>query len=168
MPEIWDYGLRNPWRFAFDPCNGDLYIGDVGQGQWEEIDVEPAGMGNRNYGWKAYEGAHVYDADLADLMETNVFPVAEYSHAGGNCSVTGGYVHRSSAVPGLRGRYFYGDYCSGRVWSFAWDGTGAMQMVTEHTAELGNVSNLTSFGHDNQGNVYVVRQSGTVSRIDAQ
>ena len=168
MPEIWDYGLRNPWRFAFDPCNGDLYIGDVGQGQWEEIDVEPAGAGNTNYGWRAYEGAHVYDADLADLMEANVFPVAEYSHAGGNCSVTGGYVHRSSAVPGLRGRYFYGDYCSGRVWSFVWDGTGAMQMVTEHTAELGGVNNLTSFGHDNQGNVYVVRQSGTVDRIDAQ
>lgn len=168
LPEIWDHGLRNPWRIAFDPCTADLYIGDVGQGQREEIDVEPAGKGNNNYGWKAYEGTNVFNSDLAALNEAHVLPVAEYSHAAGNCSVTGGYLYRGSAIPGLRGRYFYGDYCSGKVWSFAWDGTLTMQAVTEHTAELGSVNNLTSFGHDNLGNVYVVRQSGTISRIDAQ
>ena len=168
VPEIWSFGWRNPWRFAFDPCNGNMYIGDVGQGQLEEIDVEPAGNGGLNYGWRAYEGTNVFDGNLADLMQEVVAPVAEYSHAGGNCSVTGGFIHRSSAVPGLRGRYFYGDYCSGRVWSFSWDGSGMMQNVTEHTQDLDNPNQISSFGYDNLGNVYLVEIGGTIHRIDAE
>ena len=167
LPEIWSYGLRNPWRFAFDPCNGDMYIGDVGQGQWEEVDVEPAGVGGRNYGWKAWEGTHEFNATLAGEILDHTPPVAEYSHAGGNCSITGGFLHRSSAIPGLRGRYFYGDYCTGRVWSFLWDGTGDIQTVTEHTDELDPFGNITSFGSDNQGNVYIVANDN-IFRIDAQ
>jgi glucose/arabinose dehydrogenase len=168
LPEIWDFGLRNPWRFAFDPCSGDLYIGDVGQGVIEEIDVAAAGQGNINWGWRAYEGTNVFDQTLADLNMTVAPPVAEYSHAGGNCSVTGGFIHRSAMAPGLRGRYFYGDYCSGRVWSFTWDGSQNMQNVTEHTQDLDGPGQISSFGYDNFGNVYLVEISGTIHRIDAE
>jgi glucose/arabinose dehydrogenase len=168
LPEIWDYGLRNPWRFAFDPCNGDLYIGDVGQYAWEEVDVEPAGKGNKNYGWVYKEGTHDKYPDLPGNNQTLTPPTVEYSHGGGNCSISGGFVYRGSAIPGLRGRYFYGDYCSGKIWSFAWDPAAATQNVTEHTAEFGSQQELTSFGYDNQGNIYVLQIGGDISRIDAQ
>ena len=168
LPEIWDFGLRNPWRFAFDPCNADLYIGDVGQYAWEEVDVEPAGENNKNYGWVYKEGTHDKYPNLQGSNQTLTPPVVEYSHANNNCSISGGFVYRGSAIPGLRGRYFYGDYCSGKIWSFAWQPGAATQDVTEHTGELGSQVELTSFGYDNQGNVYVLRIGGGISRIDAQ
>lgn len=168
FPEIWDYGLRNPWRFSFDPCNADLYIGDVGQNAWEEVDVEPAGQGNKNYGWVYKEGTHDKYPDLEGNNQVLTPPTVEYSHAGGNCSISGGFVYRGSAIPGLRGRYFYGDYCSGKTWSFTYQPGAATQDVKEHTAELGSQVQLTSFGYDNQGNVYAIQIDGGISRIDAQ
>src|SRR6266516_378265 len=111
-------GLRNPWRFSFDRANGDLDIGDVGQNNWEEIDYLPRALISRlaNYGWHVSEGRVRY-ANSALGPVRLVAPVYVYSHAGGNCSVTGGYVYRGNAVPSARGRYFYGDYCTGMIWS---------------------------------------------------
>ncbi|MEA2642983.1 MAG: hypothetical protein QOG08_9, partial [Chloroflexota bacterium] len=114
--EIWAYGLRNPWRFSFDRATGDLYIGDVGQDSWEEIDFQPAPLaGGANYGWPVWEATHRYRSGPAPAGDTK--PVAEYSHAGGQCSVTGGYVYRGAAIPALSGFYFFGDYCAGRIWA---------------------------------------------------
>ena len=169
-PEIWDYGLRNPWRFSFDPCTSDLYIGDVGQGAWEEVDVEPKGMGNRNYGWRLYEGTHEYNVGGYDVSNITM-PVDEYPHTMGaqniGCSISGGAVYRASAIPALRGTYFYGDYCSGKIWSFTWDGM-MIQSKTDRTMDLQSNGNVVSFGQDNLGNVYVCDIAGTVSRIDAE
>ena len=111
-PEVWAYGLRNPWRFSFDRETGDLWAGDVGQNQFEEIDVVRAGA---NYGWNTMEGAHCFERSVCDQSGLTL-PVAEYSHAQG-CSVTGGYVYRGSAVPSLAGWYVYGDFCTGRIWA---------------------------------------------------
>jgi glucose/arabinose dehydrogenase len=115
-------GFRNPWRIAFDPCNGDLYIGDVGQNEWEEVSVALASDGPQNFGWPLREGAHDYPNDDCDVEPTNpVEPIAEYPHedtavcGAGSGSITGGFVHRGSAVPALRGWYFYADYCSGNM-----------------------------------------------------
>ncbi|HEX2066404.1 MAG TPA: PQQ-dependent sugar dehydrogenase, partial [Candidatus Thermoplasmatota archaeon] len=104
-PEIWAYGLRNPWRASFDRETGDLWVADVGQNQWEEVNVQPAGARGVNYGWNRFEGTRPYRGDAA--RDGLTFPVAEYSHAGGNCSVTGGVVYRGAALPGLRGTYLY-------------------------------------------------------------
>ena len=108
------YGLRNPWRFSFDRATGDLYIGDVGQGEWEEVDYRTrAQLARRwNYGWPIYEGNHRFRDGPFSRTAPYVPPVAEYSHAGGSCSITGGYVYRGRAMPAFRGRYVYGDYCS--------------------------------------------------------
>jgi glucose/arabinose dehydrogenase len=111
--EVWAYGLRNPWRISFDRATGDLWIGDVGQGDWEEIDYLPAGsQGGANFGWSIMEGNHGYDGDAQPGL---ILPAAEYSHSEGGCSVTGGYVYRGS-MPEWQGIYLYGDYCSGIVW----------------------------------------------------
>ena len=119
------YGLRNPWRFSFDRETGDLWIGDVGQGAWEEIDHTPAASpGLENYGWDVYEGTHVYEDKDPNPAGHLVMPVYEYSHDDG-CSVTGGYVYRGERVPAAVGRYFFGDYCSGTVWSFVLEGDKA-------------------------------------------
>ena len=167
LPEIWDYGLRNPWRISFDPCNGNLYIGDVGQYNWEEVDIEAPGMGNKNYGWVYKEGNANKYPNLVGNNQTLTPPVDEYSHAAGNCSITGGFVYRGSAIPSLRGRYFYGDYCSGKVWSFVWNGS-AIQDKIDHTADLGAVIELTSWGYDNEGNLYMTRANGQVQRLDVE
>ncbi len=115
LPEIWLSGLRNPWRMRFDGATGDLWIGDVGQGDWEEIDVIRAGTGGQNLGWNVMEGAHCYGQDTCDKAGLTL-PVAEYSHGPG-CAVVGGVVARSEAVPGIRDRYVFGDYCSGNIWT---------------------------------------------------
>jgi glucose/arabinose dehydrogenase len=178
-PEIWDYGLRNPFRFNFDACTGDLYIGDVGQNKFEEIDVEPAGKGNFNYGWNIMEGTHCLNEDPVNCPKAPMcnktglqLPAAEYPHAGGKCSVTGGRVYRGHAIPWLRGAYLYGDYCTGQVFSFRWN-NGTVSDAQELTSQLGNVSSLTAFGQDNKGEIYVVQMGnnqkpsvGTVSRLD--
>lgn len=158
--QVVGYGLRNPWRFSFDRRTGDLWMGDVGQGTWEEIDFRPAARVGllANYGWNRYEGKVVYDAgnplsDRGDL----VFPVAVYAHVGGSCSVTGGYVYRGSAVPAAGGRYFYGDYCSGRVWSFR---AGAAGRVSAPRLEPFQVPNVSSFGEGGDGSLYATSLAG--------
>ena len=158
--EIWDYGLRNPWRISFDALTGDLYIGDVGQGTWEEIDIHPAGVpGGINYGWDFREGKHEYDGTApAGLTD----PIAEYSHAEGGCSVTGGYVYRGS-MPEWNGIYFYGDYCTGYVWGLInVDGQWQAQLLFE-TGER-----ITSFGQDREGEVYLVSDTGNVYKFVRQ
>jgi glucose/arabinose dehydrogenase len=158
------YGLRNPWRFSFDRANGDLYIGDVGQGAWEEIDYLKHGFsGLTNFGWNRYEGRHIYDANTA-LLGRGPYkpPVAEYSHSTGGCSVTGGYVYRGKAVPSAVGRYFYGDYCSGTIWSFKISGGKAVGLRREPFELKG----LSSFGEDSAGELYLMSvDSGSLVRL---
>jgi glucose/arabinose dehydrogenase len=156
--EIWAYGLRNPWRFSFDRQTGDLYIGDVGQGQWEEIDFVPAGSpGGMNFGWKYFEGTHPYEGTPPQGTQV-VAPVAEYSHSEG-CSVTGGYVYRG-AMPEWNGIYLYGDYCSGTVWGLIRSNGGWQPQVL-----FGGVGRITSFGQDASGEVYLVLDSGSILRL---
>ncbi|MDP2530743.1 MAG: PQQ-dependent sugar dehydrogenase, partial [Candidatus Palauibacterales bacterium] len=119
--EIWAWGLRNPWRYSFDPASGLLYIADVGQNDWEEINAEPARSGGLNYGWNVMEGRHCYGSSSCDAQGL-VQPILEYDHRDG-CSITGGFVYRGSAMPDLQGTYFYSDYCSGWLRSLRYDGT---------------------------------------------
>ncbi len=175
LKEIWSFGLRNPWRWSFDmPSrggNGALIIADVGQGAWEEIDYEPAGRSGRNYGWRYKEGAHLNVTSpppvympAAGLTD----PIYEYSHSTGQ-SITGGFVYRGSALPSSYvGRYFYADYVQGRVWSMALTinpstGEATATTPTDHTAELGGspiLGNISSFGIDAAGELYVVNHTG--------
>jgi glucose/arabinose dehydrogenase len=151
LSEIWAFGLRNPWRFSFDRITGDLYIGDVGQNAWEEVDRQPASSrGGENYGWNPVEGTHCYG--ICDSV-TSVPPVAEYSHADG-CSVTGGYVYRGTAQPSLSGTYLFSDYCSGTIWTLAADGS-----VTPRVLAQSGLS-VSSFGEGEHGEMYLVDLSG--------
>jgi glucose/arabinose dehydrogenase len=159
-PEIWAYGLRNPWRIAFDRTDNMLYVADVGQNAWEEINVVPAAQTGINYGWNIMEGRHCYNATTCDQTGLTL-PVLEYSHAEG-CSVTGGLVYRGSAIPSLRGHYFYADYCGGWIRSFRYAG-GAPTL--QKTWSFGNIGNVTSFGEDANGELYVVSASGTIYRL---
>lgn len=169
-PEIWSYGLRNPWRWSFDACTGDMYIGDVGQNQWEEIDVEPKSKGSgTNYGWRQMEGTHCFNPATGCDKTGKELPVAEYSHSDG-CSVTGGYVYRGKKIPALRGTYLYADYCSSRFWSFSYSGgkaNGLAEITTDITSgdDPGQVS---SFGQDAVGELYVTDFDGKVWRIDGE
>jgi glucose/arabinose dehydrogenase len=152
-------GLRNPWRFSFDRANGDLYIGDVGQGDVEEVDYTPAkSPGLENYGWDVYEGDRKFE-DKALGPGNLVQPVAEYTHADG-CSITGGYVYRGSNAS-LRGRYIYGDYCSGNIWTFKLAGGKA----TGLRQEAFKIESVSSFGQDNAGELYAVSRGGTIYRL---
>jgi glucose/arabinose dehydrogenase len=156
-------GLRNPWRFSFDRANGDLYIGDVGQDRWEEVDYVPAGTAwPLNFGWDVFEGEErVADRELTDHGEL-VEPIATYGHDAG-CSITGGYVYRGADVPAVQGRYFYGDYCSGTVWSLrVVDGR-----ATDVRRERIGLTLLSSFGEDAAGELYLVSQRGSVYRLAA-
>jgi glucose/arabinose dehydrogenase len=164
--EIWSYGLRNPWRFSFDRVTGDLYIGDVGQGAWEEIDVATAASGRGrgvNYGWNVMEGAHCYSAPTCSTAGL-ALPLVEYGHGEG-CSVTGGHVYRGTAVPALAGHYFYADYCEGWIRSFRLDGGAA---TDEHSwaGILDAGGPISSFGEDGVGELYVVQHGGRVWRIE--
>ena len=167
---IWDVGLRNPWRASFDACTGDYYIGDVGQNALEEINVEPSGTGHLNFGWALMEASACYQPPSGCDMTGLTLPAAEYSHDGGNCSVTGGYVYRGDAIPWLRGTYFYGDACSGKIWSFVWDGASATDL-TDRSTELDSQGNMfiSSFGQDASGEIYVVSlNSGELYRVEAE
>ncbi len=150
------YGLRNPWRFSFDRATGDLYVGDVGQDKWEEVDYLKHGFsGVANFGWKRYEGTHIYDAGVTLTKKGRyVPPVAEYSHAFG-CAVSGGYVYRGKGIPSIAGRYFYGDECSGTVWSLEI----ANGKATAQRAESFKVPGLSSFGQDAAGELYLMSVS---------
>jgi glucose/arabinose dehydrogenase len=164
-PEIWSYGLRNPWRFSFDRVTQDLWIGDVGQGNVEEVDrslvADGAGKGT-NYGWSAFEGRVRYNSDQSP--EGTVAPVFQYTHAGGNCSVTGGYVYRGNAIPALRGAYLYTDYCGTGVRAVAVDPAGKAGDAVALTDQPGSI---VSFAEDPNGEIYVCSLGGNaVYRID--
>jgi glucose/arabinose dehydrogenase len=157
-PHMYAYGLRNPWRFSFDPATGDLWIGDVGQNRYEEVDHLPAGTPpGANLGWNAYEGRAVYKRQLIDRSRLE-WPVAVYPHTEG-CSITGGYVYRGSQVPALRGRYVYGDFCSGRVWSLP-AGGGRPQLLA-----VPRLEGLSSFGLGAHGELYATTLGGRILRF---
>jgi glucose/arabinose dehydrogenase len=157
-------GFRNPWRMSFDVCTGDLYVGDVGQDTWEEVDQIPASAGAVNCGWPYREGTHDYDPSHPNCPPNPggfVEPISDFQHASnGPCSVTGGYVYRSSAIPGLRGAYVYADYCTGEI--FYKLGSDAPVLTTLS----GGKQLLGAFGQDGRGNVYVTTLDGKIERID--
>lgn len=155
-PEIWALGLRNPWRFSFDRVTGDLYIGDVGQDKWEEIDFQPAAsQGGENYGWRIVEGAHCFNPASGCARERFTPPAYEYSQAEG-CSVTGGYVYRGGALAELAGSYLFGDYCAGTIWGLARKADGAWVRTTI----LDTGFSISSFGEDEAGELYVLDHPG--------
>jgi glucose/arabinose dehydrogenase len=157
------YGLRNPWRFSFDRATGDLYLGDVGQGDWEEVDYRTRAQLRRrwNFGWAVFEGTHQYKNGPFSRAAPYVPPVAEYSHDGGSCSITGGYVYRGRAIPSLRGRYLYGDYCSGILRSLRISGGRAVEIRREPIT----VPELSSFGEDRAGELYATSLTGRVWKL---
>jgi glucose/arabinose dehydrogenase len=161
MGEIWHVGLRNPWRFSFDRATGDLWIGDVGQGRWEEIDVARGGASGLNFGWSVTEGRHCFRENGCSTDGLTP-PVTEYSHDLG-CSVTGGVVYRGTASPPLTGGYLFGDYCSGRMWALdaREDEVGEPVVVAETGVAI------SSFGEDEAGEVYVTDLSGSLLRVTA-
>ncbi len=161
-PEIWSYGLRNPWRFSWDTSTGDLWIGDVGQNAWEEVDLATKASGGGrgvNFGWNVWEGTHRYRDGEARRA---VLPVFDYSHDGGNCAVTGGYVYRGSRIPALRGAYLFADYCAGQLRALAAkDG----KVVQDRALPVRSPA-IASFGQDAAGELYVLSDQGAVSRVD--
>jgi glucose/arabinose dehydrogenase len=160
--EIWSFGLRNPFRFSFDTQTGDMLIGDVGQNTWEEIDFQANGVGGLNFGWSCREGAHDF-ANGNACVSAFTDPILEYSHSLG-CSVTGGYVYRGS-VQAFNGYYFYGDYCSTRVWLASNSGSG--WTTSEWTAAAAVLGSISSFGQDETGTLYIAdRNDGLIFRID--
>ena len=167
--EIWALGLRNPWRYSFDRQTGDLYIADVGQGQREEISFQPgSSAGGENYGWRCMEGTRCTGLSGCTCNDTNLtLPIHEYSHGQG-CSITGGYVYRGSGIPGLEGTYFFADYCSDTIWSFKYVG-GTVTEFTDRTTELvpdvGSITNITSFGEDGAGELYIVDHGGEIFKV---
>jgi glucose/arabinose dehydrogenase len=158
-PEIWAYGLRNPWRFSFDSATGDLWIGDVGQNAYEEVNREPAGSGGHNYGWNRREGRHAFSG--GERPNGAVDPVIEYGRAGGACTVIGGFVYRGQRIRGLRGAYLYGDYCAG--WVKAARVTGG-KVAGQRDLGL-DIPSLSSFGVDADGELYALSLTGDVYRI---
>jgi glucose/arabinose dehydrogenase len=161
-PEIWLTGVRNPWRNSFDRATGDLWIGDVGQGAWEEVDVARAGVGGLNLGWNRMEGNHCYSPDTGCNQNGLTTPVTEYSHELG-CTVVGGYVYRGAANPALAGVYLFADYCTGRI--FAIDpSTDAFR----EPVQVGNGGDgISSFGEDAAGELYITHLDGDVSKVVA-
>jgi glucose/arabinose dehydrogenase len=159
-PQIAGYGVRNPWRFSFDRRTGDLYMGDVGQNSWEEVNVtRRRSPGLENYGWDVYEGRARFENKRPSGSGRLVFPVVVYPLGGDECAVTGGFVYRGRAVPGAAGRYFYGDNCSGAVWSFP---AGRARSVRRERFSL---PGLSSFGEDANGELYAVTLSGRLWRL---
>jgi glucose/arabinose dehydrogenase len=155
--EIWMYGLRNPWRFTFDRADGDMWIGDVGQNKYEEIDYAPAGTSGTNWGWSLREGKHAFKgARPANAVD----PIIETSHADGNCAIIGGYVYRGTAIPDLDGVYIYSDNCNPTVVGAVRAGNSISQ-----SRDLTSIPNVTSFGEDPSGELYAVSRDGTVYRI---
>ncbi len=162
-PEIWALGLRNPWRFSFDRQTGDLYLADVGQNAWEEVNFQLAtSPGGENYGWRLMEGNHCFNPSTNCPMAGLTIPVAEYSHSLG-CSVTGGYVYRGTVYPRMQGLYFYGDFCSGRIWSLS-----GLPGAFQNNLLLDTAISISSFGEDEAGNLYVADYGGAIySLVDS-
>ena len=161
-PEIWAYGLRNPWRFTFDRNTGDLFIADVGQDLWEEVDFQPAtSIGGENYGWRRMEATHCFNPTANCQDSSFTLPILEYSHAGGACSITGGYRYHGAKYPRLHDIYFYGDFCSGAIFGARQqsDGTWTSQLL------LSTRMAISSFGEDANGEIYVIDWNGGVYQI---
>ncbi|MFC2026058.1 PQQ-dependent sugar dehydrogenase, partial [Chloroflexota bacterium] len=157
-PEIWASGLRNPWRFSFDRSTGDLFIGDVGQNHWEEVNYLPAGSpGGANFGWNYLEGSHLYGNPPPENMPL-VPPVVEYGHDLG-CSITGGVVYRGDILQAWQGVYLYGDYCTGRIWGLIQNNAGEW----ENSELFEYPGRISSFGEDEQGELYLVDHNGSVN-----
>ena len=161
-PEIWEYGLRNPWRFSFDPPTGDLWIGDVGQDAWEEIDVARSGAGGLNFGWNTMEGRHCFSPKNGCSSTGMTQPVAEYGHDAG-CTVIGGAVYRGKAQPLLSGGYLFADYCSGTIWAIPATTDGTVKPVKVGTTSSG----IAAFGQDAEGEMFAADLDGTISRLVA-
>jgi glucose/arabinose dehydrogenase len=162
--EIWSYGLRNPWRFSFDRTTGDLYIADVGQNAYEEVNFQPASStGGENYGWRIMEASHCYNPQEGCDQAGLILPIAEYSHKVGGCSVTGGYVYRGSQYPAMQGVYFFADYCTGYIWSLQ-RSSDQWQM----TKRLESGAQISSFGEDANGELYVIDHGGAVYQLVAR
>ncbi|WP_437976591.1 PQQ-dependent sugar dehydrogenase [Sorangium sp. So ce295] len=172
-PYVWDYGLRNPWRFSFDRCRGDLYIGDVGGRLFEEINIEPRGQGHKNYGWSVTEGGTCLQEDQATSCDSPTItpPVFAYDHDSGDGSVTGGYVYRGSRIPALRGKYLFGDFETDRVWMLTWkDGVATPRSsLSQDLGSENTIEGLASFGEDAAGELYIVSYGGgSIFRIDPE
>jgi glucose/arabinose dehydrogenase len=162
--QVAGYGLRNPWRFSWDPLTRDLYIGDVGQNAWEEVDLRTPRQQRAlsNYGWRVWEGrARFTSGQRVNPRGVLVFPLVVYSHSQG-CSITGGYVYRGKAVVSARGRYFYGDFCSGTIWSLR---TSRGKLASAPRREPFTVGNLSSFGEDASGELYATSLDGTIYKL---
>jgi glucose/arabinose dehydrogenase len=163
-PEIWSYGLRNPWRFSFDRSTGDLYIADVGEQRWEEINVaNTAAASGRgaNYGWSRMEGTDCVSSAECDRSGITL-PLVQYDHDDG-CSITGGYVYRGNQIPTLQGHYLYSDFCEGWVRSFRVEGGAALDHREWPALDPGR--HVTSLGEDSEGELYVLTQEGIVFKI---
>lgn len=165
LPEIWATGLRNPWRFTFDSQTGDLYIGDVGQNQWEEINYLAAGFTGApaNFGWNSWEGTHLFQEGEAGAVSNGIKPVFEYEH-NPDCSVTGGEVYRGNSLPAFYGIYLFGDYCSGTIRGLLQTGSNAWQEQTLFSTHF----NISSFGLDEAGEVYVLDLNSGLYRLEAR
>jgi glucose/arabinose dehydrogenase len=181
--EIWQYGLRNVWRFSFDRETGDIYLGDVGQDMWEEIDfVSAEDAGGQNFGWRVMEGNHCYNPK-ENCDSTGLMPILEYPNDANymkvltgmdepnvdGCSVTGGYVYRGSTIDKLQGTYFFADYCSGNIWTFK-EKNGKATEFQNRTEEInlgggGFTNYISSFGEDNNGELYIVDYNGIIFKL---
>ncbi len=165
-PEIWSYGWRNPWRMAFDAATGDLYVADVGQNQYEEVDVELAGSGGgQNYGWRLMEASHCFNPTSCDPATLKVvMPIAEYPHSQG-CSVTGGYVYHGTQFPQLNGVYLYADYCTGTLWGLRHEADGSWSQAEL----LASGKIISSFGLDAAGELYLIdHRNGEVWQVSVE
>ena len=157
-PEIWAYGLRHPWRYSFDSETGDLWVGDVGAGAKEEVDMQPTGSpGGENYGWSNLEGTFAWRTPPSNVVP----PIYEYDHRGGGCAITGGYVYRGSAIPNLRGWYVYGDYCLGTISGIRLEAGGRRVYLVSGDG----VQGIASFGQDEQGELYALSMQGGVYKL---
>lgn len=162
--EIWAWGLRNPWRFSHDAASGTLFIADVGQNRWEEVNIALAALGGVNYGWNVLEGTECFDTATCDAAGT-MLPALVYPHGDGSgrgCSVSGGQVYRGADVPLLHGWYLYADYCSGWIRGLRWTGTTVLE---DRELLPPGIGSITSFGRDGRGELYVLTQAGTIYRI---
>ena len=159
--EVWSIGLRNPWRFTFDRITGDIWIGDVGQNDWEEVDFQPAGSGGQNYGWHMMEGNHCFSPSFDCEQDSFSMPVLEYGHIFGACSVIGGYRYRGSRYPRMVGVYFYGDLCTGVIFAATQNNDGGWEGQPARSSGL----TISTFGQDQNGELYVADLKGAVYHI---
>jgi len=164
LDEIWAYGLRNPWRMSFDMMKGHLWIADVGQSNWEEVNFQlKSSKGGENYGWRLMEGKHCYESGCDKNDPSLTLPIHNYPHNNGACSVTGGFVRRKRKA--FNGYYFYGDYCSGVIWGLKYKSGGWKNIKMYETADNNKKLSITSFGQDKKGNVHVIAFSGEIYKL---